>query len=173
MRMMPILTAAMLMGAGPALAQAGNCQLNAADQTYLQQDAQGAAYELSMAQMATQKASNPKVKQYAEMLTQDHDKYNTELQQLGQSCGVSLPTGPDAAQQTQLDRLRSVDGHLFDSTFITDARAVNLNDAQDSQKEESSTQSKQVKAFISKFKSVDEKHTKAAEALNAEGAAPG
>lgn len=59
-----------------ANAQSGASQLNAADRNFLSDTARGAAFELQASQLATEKAQNPQVKQYATMVVEDHAQMN-------------------------------------------------------------------------------------------------
>lgn len=160
--------ALLLLTTGAAQA-AGSCSLSQADETYLQNAAAGSAYEQEIAALAVQKATDADIKRYADMVTRDHAAYNEALQGLARECSLTLQSAPDQQQQGKIATLRGLSGNLFDAAFITRAREINIQDAEDSKREASATQNPQLRAFLQKFKATDEKHTQAAEALNAEG----
>ncbi len=105
------------------------------DQKFLQNEAQGTAYELAIAKLAAQKATQPDIKNYAQMIIQDHEQLNTQLQQLAQSKGVSLPSSMTAEQQTKLTRLQGLTGQEFDRQYENDTTQVNGQDKSEDQQE--------------------------------------
>ena len=128
-------------------------------------DRSGAAYELEVAKLAVQKASSSDVKSYAEKLVNDHEQYNSSLDQLGKQEGVTLPTTVDTADKTRLAELEQASGKQFDMMFIKDAARVNEQDKKTSDEEKASTKSRAIKDFIAKFADMDAEHEKIAKQL--------
>jgi len=58
---------------------------------FIEEAAKGGHEEVEMGQMAITKASNSKVKDFAQMLIRDHTKANTELMRIARSNNVDLP----------------------------------------------------------------------------------
>ncbi len=161
-----LIAAALALYGGSALAASqGSCQLSRADQNFLQKDAQGSLYEQDISQLASERATNPQIQQYANMVTQDHAQYQAALDNLAQNCGVALPASPDAAQQSRLSHLRSLKGASFDGAYVQDAKSINAEDIEQAQNEENRTQSDQVKNLINQFRPVDQKHEQQANNL--------
>ena len=156
-----LLAAAALAGAPAALAGT----LSDADNRFLADTAQGASHELAISRLAAGRAMQPGVKSYAAMVVSDHQAMNAALRKLAKGKGETLPGGMSTSQQADLVRLRALDGQDFDQAYVKDMVEVNRKDQADSQKEADSTEDAQVKGFIERFRSMDAKHTRMAEAL--------
>ena len=160
-RSLPFLIAAVI-GIAPALAQ----KIDSADRDYLVQDAQGAAYELNLAKLATAKASRADVKAYAGKLVADHETYNAALQKLGTQEGLSLPNDMTTTDSAKLDVLKALSGSLFDKAFIEQAMSINAEDVKEADKERNTTKDAAIKTFIGTFASMDREHEALAKKLN-------
>lgn len=156
--------AGLLLAAGAATAAA---TLTGTDRTYLTAEAQGSMYEAQLSQLATAKASSPQVKQYAAMLVQDHTAYNSALQQLAQSQGVSLPAAMNDADSERLAQVQKLSGAEFDRAYVNEAKRINTEDAAKAERETQATSNPAIKSFLAQFKATDEKHKQAADALSA------
>ncbi len=137
----------MVVSPGPALAQ-NTPTRTTTDKDYLVQDAQGSAYELETAKLATRKASNPDVKAYAEKLVHDHETYNAALQRLGHQQGFSLPTDLTTADTVRLTALKALAGSLFDKAYVKEAIRINADDLSEAKKEMDETQDDTIKTFL-------------------------
>ena len=150
---------------GPARAQ-NTPTRSTTDKDYLVQDAQGSAYELETAKLATQKASNPDVKAYAQKLVHDHETYNAALQRLGHQQGFALPTDLTAADTVRLTALKALSGSLFDKAYVKEAIRINADDLSEAKKEMDATQDDTIKTFLSQFAGMDAEHEALAKALD-------
>ena len=158
----PFLVAAVVLGIGPAAAQ----NLAAPDRDFLVQDAQGAAYELSLARLAADRAAREDVKAYARKLVADHDGYNGALQALGHAKGLQLPTDMTAASTAKLDALKLLSGAPFDKAFIVEAMRVNADDVAEANKEKATTRDAAIRSFLDRFAAMDGEHEALARKLN-------
>jgi len=72
--------------------------------------------EVRLGDLAQQRALNPSLREFGQMLSSDHQKANDELQQLAQQKQISIPssTAFDSKDQRILDKLSSADGRNFD-----------------------------------------------------------
>ena len=155
-----VLAAAVMLVASPALAA-----LSASDRSFLQHEAQGAAYELALAQLAAQKATREDIKAYAQHILADHDQANAALEQLAQSKGVSLPKTLSNDDQTRLAGLRNLQGHEFDRSFVNEAVRINQEDKRDFAKEAKMTHDPEVRAYVKQSSAMDQKHADEARQL--------
>ena len=135
------------------------------DQQFLLKDAQGGAYELAIATLAQQRSSRSDVKAYASRLITDHAAYNQALQELALAKGVTLPTTMTAQDQVRLNSINSQAGSTADASFIEEAIRINAEDKQDAAEEAAKTADPDIKAFLTKFASVDAEHERLALAL--------
>jgi putative membrane protein len=155
--------------AQPPAAPANAGALSPADRRFLERTARGSAYELAIAQLATQKATRDDIKQYAQKLITDHDALNATLQQTAQAKGVTLPTALNKRQQTELQRLQGLSGADFDRAYLTDASRVNAGNRQSLQHEVSTTQDPQIRQLAMQFQSADQQHEAMAQSLRGAG----
>jgi len=154
--------AALLAFAAPATASAAPSQ---ADRAFLDQEARGAAYELAIAQLATQQSSRSDIKAYSQRVVSDHETANAALRQLAQSEGVSLPTGMTEDQQTRLAGLRKLKGSDFDNAYLKEVKRINAEDKTDFAKEAKETHDPDISSYVKRFSAMDAEHEKAAEQL--------
>lgn len=69
----------------------GVIKVDSDDKNFAMKAAASGRAEIDMGQMAARQASNEEVKQFAQRLVDDHLKANSELMQLAQSKGITLP----------------------------------------------------------------------------------
>ena len=160
MRVTTLSLAALLAAAVPAMAA-----ISSSDRAFLTKDVQGSNYELALAQLAAQKATNDQIKSYAQKVASDHEQANPQLQQLAQSKGVTPPQGMDSNDQTRLAGMQNLQGNDFDRAFVKEAKRINAEDKRDSAKEQRTTRDPDIRAFLKRFASMDAEHDQAAKAL--------
>lgn len=73
------------------------------------------------AQLASQKAQNQELKQFAQKLQQDHQKAHQELEKIAQTHNVTLPTSVDQKCQEEINKLQALSGQEFDREFAKGA----------------------------------------------------
>jgi len=106
--------------------------------------------ELQMAQLATQKSQDPKVKEIAQRLIQDHQQAQRDLQQAAQESGVTLPTGTPPGSQHVKRVFESLSGRDFDQQFISHMRAAHAKAVNEYQDVAQLAKNDQIKQFASK-----------------------
>jgi putative membrane protein len=90
---------------------------NAADSMFMTHAAADGMAEVQMGQMALQKTSDPKVKQLAQRIVDDHTAANGKLRALAQQKQVTLPTAPMKDAQDKAATMNSMDGAKFDQAW--------------------------------------------------------
>ena len=85
---------------------------------------------IQAAQLADQKAENPELKRFAQMLGQDHKRAQAKLEKVAAKHDVTLPTTLNSKCEAELTKLRELSGQEFDKEFAKGAveghaRAVN------------------------------------------------
>jgi putative membrane protein len=103
-------------GAGqtPAGTEADGTTANSAE--FAQKAASANAAEIRLGELARQRAESRKVKDYAEMMVNDHTKANQEL--MTAAGGQSLNTELDDKHRQIFDRLSSLQGKEFDREYM-------------------------------------------------------
>ena len=105
----------------PAAAAMSSAKLSRADKGALGDMAQANMAEVAMGQLALQKTQDAKVKEFAQMMIDDHTAGLKEVQQVAQAKGVDLPDGPSMAQKAEAKSLNSQSGAQFDHLYIAKA----------------------------------------------------
>ncbi|MEZ2337170.1 DUF4142 domain-containing protein [Mucilaginibacter sp. RCC_168] len=80
--------------------------------------ANGGLTEVAVAKVAEQKAVNPKVKAFAEMMVKDHSKANEELIGIAKTKNITLPAAPSDDNQKKLSDLSAKSATDFDKAYV-------------------------------------------------------
>jgi putative membrane protein len=106
----------------PALTASGAAgnqgKLSAFDGAFLEQAAQSGHAEIDGAKAALEKATDARVKSFAQKLIDDHTKAHAELAALASSKGVELPKDPSIGQKAKAKILSMRDGESYDKHFL-------------------------------------------------------
>jgi putative membrane protein len=113
--------ACVLLIAGPASAQSDqqrSGQYGQSANSFMNRAMQVNQAEIEMAKMAQSKTQNPQVKEYAEMMIQDHTQALDKMRSAsGGSQGQIQLT---KEQQQEMDKLSKLDGAQFDKAYMAD-----------------------------------------------------
>jgi putative membrane protein len=144
--------------------------LAAADAQFVSKAAEGGLFEVEVAKLAADKATDPAVKSFAQMLVDDHTAANDKLKQIASSHSVPLPASIPADKKKEIDQLSKLSGAKFDQQFvkmvgITDHR----HDIADFEKASKSAKSDDVKSFAESTLPTLKKHLDTAQKLPAKG----
>lgn len=93
--------------------------LSPADKEFVMKAAQGSLAEVSMGQIAQEKASNADVKAFGLRMINDHGAANRELQQLVTAKGLAMPSEPTEAQKDAAEHVRGLSEREFDRMYMT------------------------------------------------------
>ena len=139
-----------------------------ADAAFMKQAAENGHTEVEGSKLAQSKATNAKVKAFAEKMIEDHTKANAELSTLAASKGVELPKEPSMMQKGKLKLLSTADGASFDKKY---ADEVGVKAHEDTVKlfEQGAAEAKdpQVKAWATKTLPTLKMHLQHAKELQA------
>lgn len=123
---MPLLTVALLATFAAvgceSMEQLGgkkNESLSNADNRFFRQAAVGDLTEIRTSRLALQKSESQRVRQFAQMMIDDHQKVSRGLQRLAGRKDVDLPKELDNAHQTLVDNLAGTStGRDFDRAYM-------------------------------------------------------
>jgi putative membrane protein len=139
-----------------------------ADQKFAQDAAAGGLAEVEMGQLAADKASNEKVKQFGQRMVTDHSKANTELKTLASKKGLTLPDSPKPKDKSIAEKMSKLSGAAFDKAYMQDMVKDHQKDVAEFQKEASNGSDPDLKAWAGTTLPVLQEHLKMAkEALSA------
>ena len=95
--------------------------LSPLDRQFIIDAAQGGMAEVSLGQMASQRATSAAVKQYAQRMVQEHTQANAELLRLASQKGVTPPRDMGPKYRAAMDRLMQLPRASFDQAYISEA----------------------------------------------------
>jgi putative membrane protein len=130
---------------GVGLFAAGN-----ADQSFVTNASQGGAAEVKLGQLAQDRASNQKVKDFGKQMSEDHSKAGDELQKIAQQKNLRAPSEMTAQDDALMKRLQGLSGPAFDKAYMSAMVKDHEEDIAEFQKEANSGSDSDVKAFASK-----------------------
>lgn len=91
------------------------------DRQFIIDAAQGGMAEVSLGQMATQRATSNAVKQYGQRMVREHTQANKELMGLASQKGVTPPKDMGAKYKAAMDRLSQLPKTSFDQAYMNEA----------------------------------------------------
>jgi putative membrane protein len=88
-----------------------------AAQKFLTEAIEGNYAEVEMGKLAQQNGESGDVKSYGQMLVTDHSSANDKATQAAKQMNVNLPSGPNAKQKADYDKMAKMKGAAFDKMF--------------------------------------------------------
>src|SRR5579863_4509389 len=93
-------------------------QLTAKDYKFVTQATEGGNMEVTLGQLASQKGTDPSVRDFGQRMVQDHSKANQELKDLIGQKGATAPMPSTKKTEKMAERLQALSGTEFDKTYI-------------------------------------------------------
>jgi putative membrane protein len=88
-------------------------------ETFLKKAIEGNFAEVSMGDLAQKNGQSDDVKSYGKMLSTDHGTANQKAMDAAKGLGMNPPTGPNAKQKADYDKMSKMSGTAFDKMFAT------------------------------------------------------
>ena len=95
-----------------------NTELNEADENFMVRTSISNTAEVGTATLALNKATDPRVRSYAQHMIAEHSLAQTELKALGTAVGFPVKDTLDPAHQQIAAQLSALSGRAFDSAYI-------------------------------------------------------
>jgi len=111
------LTTSMLLSMG-SVGAADKAKSDHPDWKFFKEAAQGGMAEVTLGQMAANKAESETVKSFGQQMVTDHGKANQELKDLAVAESVTLPTEMSTDAKALQKKLSSLSGTEFDKTYM-------------------------------------------------------
>jgi putative membrane protein len=131
-----------------------------ADESFVKEVAQGGVAEVELGKLATEKASNDRVKQFGQKMVTDHTKANDELKPIATSKNIPIASNLNSKHQATYNRMKGMPGAAFDRAYVSDMLRDHEKDVVAFRKESTSGQDPDVKAFAAKTLPTLEEHLK-------------
>lgn len=108
--------------------------------------------ELELSQMAVQKATNPAVKDFANMMVQHHTQAGQEMKQLLFTKGTMIPdTAMLSRHRTRMDLLQNAQGADFDRAYMRIMVDAHEEDVDEYEDETTDARDADIRAFAKKM----------------------
>lgn len=108
--------------------------------------------ELELSQMAVQKATNPAVKDFANMMVQHHTQAGQEMKQLLSAKGTMIPdTAMLSRHRTRMDLLQNAQGADFDRAYMRIMVDAHEEDVDEYEDETTDARDADIRAFAKKM----------------------
>ncbi len=141
---------------------------SSSDTSFYRTLAEGGMAEVDLGKLATQKSTNPKVKNFAQMMVKDHSAANEKLESLASAQHVALPKTLDAAHDAEKTKLEGLTGQNFDKAYIQSQVKDHEKTLNLLEKEISSGQDPQAKALAQQVLPTIREHMDAVRTLASE-----
>jgi putative membrane protein len=151
-----------------AAGQGDSASAESADHAFVTEAAMGGMAEVELGKLASEKASNDKVKAFGQRMVTDHSKAGDELKSLAATKRITLPTSIDAKHQSTHDKFAKLSGPEFDRAYVRDMVADHKEDVAAFTRESMSGKDNDVKAWATKTLPTLREHLRMIEALEKE-----
>jgi putative membrane protein len=95
----------------------GTSRVARADATFVREAAAGGQAEITLGELASQKAASPRVKQFGQQMVADHTATNRELMQIASGKGLTESAEPTPQQKRDATMLGNLSGQEFDRAY--------------------------------------------------------
>jgi len=164
-KLIMVMSVAAAIGLGACHKDDNNNSVNATDRDFMVNASYGNVAEVDAGQLAISKGSTAAVRNFGQMMINDHSTAQAELNSLGSQYNVSLPTTPDQAHQAMKQQLMNLTGTAFDSTYISAQVTDHQNTVQLFQNEIDNGNNSSIKAYATKYLPAIQMHLHTADSL--------
>lgn len=95
-----------------------NTALSMGERNFVQDQLKDGQREVQLGQLAEKNASSPQVKEFAQMMVQDHTRAGKKLEDVAQRENVGLDNKPDNDARDDAGKLSKLSGREFDKEYI-------------------------------------------------------
>jgi putative membrane protein len=159
-----------------AASQVQRGQEQAGSQNMDQEFVKGAAadnlFEIRLGEFIQQRVQDPQIKQFAQMLVQDHQQAQKQLQQAAQQAQIQVSEELPPAKQAMLQEMQQKQGQDLETCFVFDQVGDHHKDLLKARYEAEKGQHQQIKQYAEQTVPTLRKHMREAEQL-AERFVPG
>jgi len=141
---------------------------DSSDTSFYRNIAQGGMAEVDLGKLAEQKSTDPKVKDFAEMMVKDHSAANEKLESLASAKHIALPRTLDTSHEATKTRLEGMSGNNFDKSYVESQLKAHEKTVSLLEKEISSGQDADAKAFAQSVLPTVQHHLQAVRNLASE-----
>lgn len=146
-----------------AQAQSNRANGQASDKKFVKKAMAGGDAEVALGKLATEKASDPNVKEFGQKMVEDHTKLNEQMKPIASQMGITSPPPLPPKDQALQKKLEGLNGAEFDKAFMKAMVKDHKKDLAEFQHEASSAKNPQVKDAAQQGAQVIQGHLQLAE----------
>lgn len=136
------------------------------DSKFAVEAASGGMMEVQLGELAQQKASSQKVKDFGAMMVKDHTAANDELKALSLKKNITLPPAPGEDHMDHIKKLSEKSGKEFDKDYVDMMVKDHKDDIDKFEKCSKDAKDPELQAFATKTLPVLKKHLDAIQAID-------
>jgi putative membrane protein len=137
------------------------------DAAFYKKAAEGGLAEVELGKLAQEKSANQSVKDFGAMMVTDHSAANDKLKAIAERKSIKLPTSPSVGQMASKTKLEVLSGNTFDKSYIKGMVKDHQEDIKEFQKEATSGQDADAKAYAAATLPTLKKHLKLIQSIAA------
>jgi putative membrane protein len=145
-------------GAGTGDKSAAKSSLASSERRFLENTAQHGMAEVELGKLAQDKAQDPKVKEFAKKMVDEHGKANDEVKRIAAAKNVTLPTEMAREHKRAMDKLSKKSGADFDRAYMDDMVDDHEKDVKEFRSMAKNAKDSDVKSFASSTLPTLEQH---------------
>lgn len=149
----------------PVLALAAD---NTPDASFYKNAAEAGIAEVDAGNLAVEKASDSKVKDFGQMMVKDHTAANDKLKTIAAGKGITLPTSASVGQMATQAKLKVLTGQTFDNSYVKGQVKAHQDTVALLKKEIASGQDPDAKSFAQSILPTVQAHLKAIRGISAQ-----
>jgi putative membrane protein len=143
-----------------------NTPVSEDDSKFAVKAASGGMMEVQLGELAQQKASSQRVKDFGAMMVRDHSKANDELKSLAGMKNITLPPAPGEDHMDHIKKLSKKNGREFDKDYMKMMVDDHEDDIDAFEKASKDCKDADIKGFANKTLPVLHTHLDSAKAIN-------
>lgn len=128
------------------------------DSKFAVKAASGGMLEVELGKLASEKGTDPQVKEFGAQMVKDHEKANAELKALATLKNITLPTVVGKDQQKDMDDLAKLSGAEFDKKYVSYMKEDHEEDVKDFKSAAQDAKDPSIKEFAAKTLPTLQKH---------------
>ncbi len=153
------------MSGTPTSTQRPNSSVSRLDRQFVMKAAQSDMTEIKTSQLALQRSQNPKVRQFAQMMIDQHTQSSNKLKPIAAQKGVTLPTSLGKANTALLTQLTKQSGTQFDQAYMKGQVQSHQKTEALYQRELQQGQDSDVKSFATQVLPIVQEHLRMADSM--------
>lgn len=147
-------------------AKTSSVPVDADSKDFVMKAASGGMMEVELGKVAQQKAQDPRVKNFGQMMVDDHSKANDELKGIASSKNIMIPDKMMDDHQKHVDEMSKKSGKDFDKAYMDMMLNDHKEDIGDFKKASENSKDADIKGFAGKTLPVLQKHLDSAQAIH-------